>query len=342
MLKKSFDRRKITSSPRRPLVAKNKRALLEAFSFPRTIKKTYTGGLQARDMMATLRADSGSPSLPNLMGSGFGTELFTDTRFCPEWDVSCDSIEDTLFFNLPNLTTPTFGQVPNSPTQVLTDDAESKTQSYDELYSVKQEKGIQDFNITATNNIPSTSVSTNIVNQNITSPTASSITRQLQPKSDDKKRKIDLAINIEEDPEVAIYEHEHKDRRVMDNMQNTTIADSVTTTQPSLTLRFENPVKSESPSLTDASKYKETSKRSHRGAYRCGTCGHYPKKEQHDCDEELAIQRRTYRTRKSTVKKGEASSGVNKTRGPYKCGDCGYKPKSHLHDCVGHRSPNQK
>lgn len=293
-------------------------------------------------MMATLRADSGSPSLLNFMGSGYGMEMVPDTRFYSEWDVPCDAIlEDsdtsTLFFNLPNLTTPTFGQVPNSPAPVFADDAESKTQSYDELYSrVKQEKGMQEVNITTANSIPNTSTSTNTalpMQQSTTSPTTPTKPAPITPHTEDRKRKLDLLISIEEDPEVAVYEH--KDRRVMDYMHN-----SITAAQPLTPSQLETPVKTEIPSPTNASKHSETSKKSHRGAYRCGTCGHYPKKEHHDCDEELAQQRRSYRTRKSAVKKAEASTGASKTRGPYKCGDWGYKPKRRLHDCVGR--PKQK
>jgi hypothetical protein len=36
-----------------------------------------------------------------------------------------------------------------------------------------------------------------------------------------------------------------------------------------------------------------------RGAYRCGTCGHYPKKDKHDCNEVLSAQRRKQRNRRT-------------------------------------------
>lgn len=42
---------------------------------------------------------------------------------------------------------------------------------------------------------------------------------------------------------------------------------------------------------------KNQGEKKHRGCYRCGTCGYYPKKEKHDCDEELSRQRRHHRPR---------------------------------------------
>lgn len=63
-----------------------------------------------------------------------------------------------------------------------------------------------------------------------------------------------------------------------------------TTTTP--VASFSTPIP---PSKPQASRYHHRQ----RGAYRCGTCGHYPKKDKHDCTEVLSAQRRKHRSRRA-------------------------------------------